>query len=98
MADPKIVTSVSTVQVPEGGQVTFNVKLSSRPSDRRVEVKVKRISGDESIRVSSGEELKFSRRDYRRWKTVTLTAPETVIRPTARPRSGYMANMSAPPP
>ncbi len=74
MADPKIVTSVSTVQVPEGGQVTFNVRLSSRPRDRRVEVKVKRISGDESIRVSSGEELKFSRWDYRRWKTVTLTA------------------------
>ena len=74
MADPKIVTSVSTVQVPEGGQVTFNVRLSSRPDRRRVEVKVKRVSGDESIRVSSGEELRFSRRDYRRWKTVTLSA------------------------
>ncbi len=74
MADPKIVTSVSTVQVPEGGQVTFNVRLSSRPDRRRVEVKVKRVSGDESIRVSSGEELKFSRWDYSRWKTVTLSA------------------------
>lgn len=76
MADPKIVTSVSTVQVPKGGQVTFDVRLSSRPRDRRVEVKVKRISGDESIRVSSGEELRFSRRDYNQWKTVTLTATE----------------------
>ena len=74
MADPKIVTSVSTVQVPEGGQVIFNVRLSSRPRDRRVEVNVKRISGDESIKVSSGEELRFTRRDYRRWQTVTLTA------------------------
>ncbi len=74
MADPKIVTSVSTVQVPEGGKATFNVRLSSRPKDRRVEVKVKRTSGDESIRVSSGEELRFSRWDYRQWKTVTLTA------------------------
>jgi hypothetical protein len=34
MADPKIITSVSSVQVPEGGQATFNVRLSSRPRKR----------------------------------------------------------------
>ncbi len=76
MADPKIVISVSTVQVPEGGRATFEVKLSSRPSKEEVEVKVERISGDESIRISSGKEMKFSRSNYNQWKTVTLSASE----------------------
>ena len=76
MADPKIITSVSAVQVPEGGTATFNVRLSSRPREDEVEVKVKRISGDKSIRVSSGDEIEFSRRNYNQWKTVTLRASE----------------------
>ena len=76
MADPNIITSVSTLQVPEGGQSTFNVKLSSRPRKRSVEVKVERISGDASIGVSSGQLINFSRRNYNQWQTVTLTASE----------------------
>ncbi len=74
MADAKIITSVSTVQVPEGGKAEFQVRLSARPRNRRVEVNVKRVSGDARIRVSSGEALKFTGRNYRRWQTVALTA------------------------
>jgi [NiFe] hydrogenase large subunit len=76
MPDPRIITSLSSVQVPEGGQATFNVRLSSRPDDRRVRVRVGRVSGDSSIRVSSGDEITFSRRRYNQWKTVTLSAAE----------------------
>ena len=76
MADPTIITSVSSVQVPEGGQATFNVRLSSRPRRRSVDVNTERVSGDANIGISSGREITFSRRNYNRWKTVTLTATE----------------------
>jgi hypothetical protein len=76
MADPKIITSVSSVQVPEGGQTTFNVRLSSRPRKRSVEINVQRVSGDENIGVSSGQEMIFSRRNYNQWQTVTVAASE----------------------
>jgi [NiFe] hydrogenase large subunit len=76
MADPKIVTSISTIEVPEGGRATFKVKLSSKPRKKEIEVKVKRMSGDESIRISSGKEMKFSRRNYNQWQTVALTAAD----------------------
>ena len=56
MADPNIETSISSLKVPEGGKATFNVRLSSRPK-KEVEIKVKRISGDEYIRVASGKEM-----------------------------------------
>ncbi|WP_372677030.1 nickel-dependent hydrogenase large subunit [Desulfosarcina sp.] len=76
MADPKIITSVNSIQVPEGGQATFNVRLSSRPRKRSLEVNVEQVSGDENIEVSSGREMTFSRRNYNQWQTVTLAASE----------------------
>jgi hypothetical protein len=89
MADPKIITSVSSVQVPEGGQATFNVRLSSRPRKRSVEINVQRVSGDENIGVSSGQEMIFSRRNYNQWQTVTVAGlGGRLTTPTARPRSG----------
>ena len=75
MADPNIETSISSLKVPEGGKATFNVRLSSRPK-KEVEIKVKRISGDEYIRVASGKEMKFTSKDYNQWKTVSLDAKE----------------------
>ena len=76
MARPKVVTNIKTIQVPEGGQATFNVKLSRRPRRKETEVKVKRISGDKNIKISSGKELEFTRKNYNQWKTVTLKAVE----------------------
>ncbi len=73
---PSILTSVSTLQVPEGGKATFNVKLSSRPSERRATVSVRRISGDRNIAVAAGQRLTFSRSNYNQWQTVTLSAAE----------------------
>ncbi len=75
-AGAQVVTSVGSVQVPEGGQASFNVKLSAPPRDERVEIKVRRVAGDESIRVLSGDEMTFSRRSYNQWRTVTLAAAE----------------------
>ncbi len=73
---PDIVLSVDSLSVPEGGQTTFNVKLSAPPRKEKVELKVKRVSGDRSVRVVAGEELKFTARNYNQWKTVTLAARE----------------------
>jgi cellulose 1,4-beta-cellobiosidase len=76
MADPTIITSVSSVQVPEGGQATFNVRLSSRPRKRSIEINIERVSGDSSIEISSAREMAFSRRNYNQWQTVTMVAAE----------------------
>jgi [NiFe] hydrogenase large subunit len=76
MADPMVITSVSTIQVPEGEKATFNLRLSSRPRQKVIEVKVKRVSGDENIKILSGEEIKFSKKNYNQWQTVTLISTE----------------------
>lgn len=76
MADIRIITSISTIQVPEGGQATFNVRLATRPSDRQVEISVARTGGDDSVRIASGDRLTFTRRNFNRWQTVTLSAVE----------------------
>ena len=73
---PDVVLSVAGLAVPEGGQATFNVKLSSRPVVRKVVIKVTRISGDTDLHVVSGAELEFRARNYNQWKTVTVAAGE----------------------
>lgn len=73
---PDVVLSVPSLAVPEGGQATFNVKLSASPAVRKVELKVTRISGDRDIRVLSGGELEFRTRNYNQWKTVTVGVGE----------------------
>ncbi|MGA6925930.1 MAG: nickel-dependent hydrogenase large subunit [Desulfosarcina sp.] len=74
MADPRIITSVSTIQIPEGGKATFNIRLSDRPREKKVDVKIKRISGDKHIRVSSDDEIKFYRNNFNQWQSITLGA------------------------
>jgi [NiFe] hydrogenase large subunit len=75
MSDVSIQTSVSSVQVPEGGKASFSVRLSRRP-ERSVTVGVARTEGDSNISVASGASLSFSRSDYSQWKTVILAAAQ----------------------
>jgi len=68
-----IVTSTKSLSVPEGGNASFTVRLASRPS-RTTTVSVTRASGDSDIRVASGASLSFTRDNWYRTKTVTLSA------------------------
>ena len=69
-------TSVNSLQVPEGEQATFNVRLSSRPRPGSTRVSVARSAGDASLSVVSGDSLTFNRGNYNRWQTVTVAAAE----------------------
>ena len=71
----QIQTSESSIQIPEGGRATFNVRLASRPSTS-VTVAVARIAGDSDITVVSGASLDFNTSSYNTWRTVTLAAAE----------------------
>ena len=68
-----LLISPSTVEIPEGGRASFNVKLATPPPED-IEIKVVRSAGDRDIRVVSGNVLKISKRNYRNWYTVTLEA------------------------
>jgi len=72
---PSILTSVSSLSVPEGGTATFQVKLGSRPSYTTT-VSVSRSAGDSNVSVAAGASLSFSRSNYNTWQTVTLAAAE----------------------
>ncbi|MGD2087338.1 MAG: Ig-like domain-containing protein [Candidatus Aminicenantes bacterium] len=72
---PNFVTTSDTVIVPEGGQSTFQVKLSERPLND-VSAQVRRISGDTDITISSGENLTFTGSNWDTYQTVTLNAAE----------------------
>lgn len=72
---PTFVTTGDTVTVPEGGQSTFQVKLSERPLND-VTAEVRRISGDMDITISSGENLTFTSGNWDTYQTVTLNAAE----------------------
>jgi tetratricopeptide (TPR) repeat protein len=72
---PSFVTTSDTVIVPEGGQSTFQVKLSERPVSN-VTATVRRISGDTDITISSGENLTFTSGNWDTYQTVTLNAAE----------------------
>lgn len=71
-----ILTSVPELQVPEGGQATFNVRLSRRPPKRKVTVSVTALTEQGAVTVQSGASLRFTRNDYNRWQTVTLAGAE----------------------
>lgn len=75
MPDVNIQTSVSTLQIREGSQASFQVRLTSRPEES-VTVRVRRSDGDASVAVASGADLNFSRSNYAVWQTVTLRASE----------------------
>jgi tetratricopeptide (TPR) repeat protein len=72
---PNFVTTSDTVVVPEGGQSTFQVKLSERPVSN-VTANVRRISGDTDITISSGENLTFTSGNWDTYQAVILNAAE----------------------
>lgn len=72
---PNFVTTSDTVTVPEGGQSTFQVKLSERPA-ANVTATVRWISGDADITISSGENLTFTSGNWDTYQAVTLNAAE----------------------
>ena len=65
------------VTVPEGGTVTFQVKLSAQPSSK-VDVTVSWTDGDDDITVLSGSSLTFASKKWNKYQTVTLAAAEDV--------------------
>jgi hypothetical protein len=71
----QFVTSVSAVNVPEGGTATFQVRLSAQPS-ASVSATVARASGDTNITVQSGAGLTFTTANWSADQTVTLAAAE----------------------
>jgi PKD repeat protein len=70
-----ILTSVSSMSVPEGGTTTFLVWLSSQPTSG-VTVAVAWASGDTNITVTGGANLTFTTNNWATYQTVTLAAAE----------------------
>lgn len=70
-----IITSVSSLDIAEGQQANFQVRLAERPSGD-VTVTVSKTGGDSSISVSSGATIAIPRRQFNNWHTITLTAAE----------------------
>ncbi len=72
---PDFVTNTDTVVVPEGGQNTFQVRLSEAPSSE-VSAVVSWVSGDSDISVISGDSLTFTASNWNTYQAVTLGAVE----------------------
>ncbi|MGB2906228.1 MAG: PEGA domain-containing protein [Candidatus Aminicenantaceae bacterium] len=70
---PNIVTDKDDVGVFEDHNTTFQVKLSQQPSSQ-VEITVKRVSGDQDVKISSGGTLTFTKTNWNTYKKVTLYA------------------------
>lgn len=69
------VTNTNEITVDEGGNNTFNVRLSSQP-DSTITVNIIHISGDEDITVQSGSPMIFTENNWDIPQTVTLAAAE----------------------
>ncbi|MBN2409762.1 MAG: hypothetical protein JXE07_08495, partial [Candidatus Aminicenantes bacterium] len=69
------ITSVGTVNVPEGDTAVFQVRLSAQPS-ATVNATVSRVSGDADITVQSGAALTFTTANWDTNQPVTLAAAE----------------------
>ncbi|WP_084958067.1 glycoside hydrolase family 48 protein [Thermoactinospora rubra] len=72
---PAVLVSPTTITVPEGGEATFEVKLSKQPSSA-VTVTTARAAGDTDLTVKSGATLTFSTSDWNTGKAVTIAAAE----------------------
>ena len=79
-----IQTSVTTLNVNEGGSAQFGVRLASAPASN-VTVNVARLSGDTDLTVTGGATLTFSPANFATFQNVTISAAE----------DGDMANGSA---
>src|SRR5262245_41793044 len=72
---PVIQTSVTTLNVNEGGSAQFGVRLASAPASN-VTVKVARLSGDTELSVSGGATLTFTPANFGTFQNVTISAAE----------------------
>jgi uncharacterized protein (DUF1800 family) len=72
---PTIQTSVTTLNVNEGGSAQFGVRLSSAPANN-VTVNVARLSGDTDLTVSGGATLTFTPTNFGTFQNVTISAAE----------------------
>jgi uncharacterized protein (DUF1800 family) len=72
---PVIQTSVTTLNVNEGGSAQFGVRLSSAPASN-VTVNVARLSGDADLTVSGGATLTFTPTNFGTFQNVTIAAGE----------------------
>jgi len=70
-----IVTNASTVTIPEGETASFQVRLVKTPKTDII-VSVARLSGDDSITVSSASTLTFTPANWSTDQAVTLAAAE----------------------
>jgi hypothetical protein len=70
-----LVTSASSLSVPEGGASTFQLRLSY-PPEGTLTVHVTRTDGDSDVGVSGGASLTFNSGNWNTFQTVTLTAVE----------------------
>ncbi len=68
-----IETSVDSLNVPEGSNNTFTVRLKIQP-DASITVDVSRVSGDTSLSVSGGSSMIFTTNNWGSWQTVTVSA------------------------
>ena len=68
-----ILTNVTRLQIPQGQQSKFKIKLSAQPEGKTY-VAVNRTGGDAGVEIVSANPLKFTKRNYNKWKTVTLAA------------------------
>jgi hypothetical protein len=72
---PVIQTSVTTLNVNEGGSAQLGVRLSSAPASN-VTVNVARLSGDTDLTVSGGATLTFTPTNFGTFQNATISAAE----------------------
>jgi uncharacterized protein (DUF1800 family) len=72
---PVIQTSVTTLNVNEGGSAQFGVRLSSAPASN-VTVNVARLSGDTDLTVGGGATLTFTPTNFGTFQNATISAAE----------------------
>jgi|GEM_PF-412921 len=72
---PQLVVTPTSVSVPEGGMVTYAVRLSSAPGGN-VTVTSTRTAGDTDITVSAGGTLTFTPTNFGTNQNVTVSAAE----------------------
>jgi len=75
IAEPTVLTTLTTVNFTEGNTGTYGVRLSHQPSDD-VTVTTSRTSGSTGITVESGETLTFTPENWSTPQNVVLRAAE----------------------
>ncbi|MBO0857165.1 MAG: DUF1800 family protein [Chloracidobacterium sp.] len=72
---PTIQTSVTKLNVNEGGSAQFGVRLTAAPASE-VTVNVAQLSGDTDLKVTGGATLTFTQSNFNTFQNVTISAAE----------------------